>query len=198
VTGKYGLIVIGCSWGGLEALAKILAPLPATFNTPIVAAQHRSPRSEDGSMTKTLSNRISLPVQEVDDKDVVERGRVYLAPPDYHLLIEGNSFALSVDEKVQYSRPSIDVLFESAADSFHGAVIAVVLTGANQDGAAGMKMVKEKGGTTIVQDPASAERSEMPAAAIATGAADMVLSLSEISGALMELTGSRVLEERRS
>ena len=184
------LIVIGCSWGGLHALQEILGPLPGDFPVPVVAAQHRSPHSLAGSMAAALGNHTSLPVREVDDKDPIEPGWIYLAPADYHLLIDSHSFALSVDEKVQYSRPSIDVLFESAADSYGEGLVAVILTGANEDGAAGMARVKKRGGTTIVQDPATAERAQMPQAAIDGGAADMVLSLAEISTTLLGLAST--------
>jgi two-component system chemotaxis response regulator CheB len=186
----YDLIVVGCSWGGLNALRGILAPLPKTFRVPIVAAQHRSPRSLEGSMAGALEANISLPVREVDDKDPIEGGRVYIAPPDYHLLVEPGSFALSVDAKVQYSRPSIDVLFESAADAYSSALVGIILTGANRDGAEGLKRIKERGGFTIVQDPATAERPEMPQAAIDSGAVDSVLALEKIGPLLIELTGS--------
>ncbi|MEA2497631.1 MAG: two-component system, chemotaxis family, protein-glutamate methylesterase/glutaminase [Actinomycetota bacterium] len=182
------LIVVGCSWGGLEALRGILGPLPDTYEIPVVAAQHRSPQAVPGHMASALEARISLPVREVEDKDTIRPGHVYIAPPDYHLLIEPGSFALSVDEKVQYSRPSIDVLFESAADAYRERLVAVILTGANKDGAAGFARVKKRGGTTIAQDPSTAERSQMPQAAIDTGAADMVLSLEEISDVLLRLS----------
>jgi two-component system chemotaxis response regulator CheB len=180
-----GLIVIGCSWGGLSALQTILGPLEKDFPIPIVAAQHRSPQAPEGSLVSALQGRIAIPIREVDDKDSIDPGFVYIAPADYHLLVEVNSFALSVDEKVQYSRPSIDVLFESAADSYQEQLVAVILTGANEDGAAGFARVKERGGTTIVQDPSTAERRQMPQAAIDTGAADMILPLDEISSALV-------------
>jgi two-component system chemotaxis response regulator CheB len=179
------LIVIGCSWGGLSALHTILGPLDRDFPIPIVAAQHRSPQSPEGSLVSALQGRISIPIREVEDKDAIEPGFVYIAPADYHLLVEVNSFALSVDEKVQYSRPSIDVLFESAADSYQDRLVAVILTGANEDGASGFARVKERGGTTIVQDPTTAERRQMPQAAIDTGAADMILPLDEIAATIL-------------
>ena len=188
------LVVIGCSWGGLGALSCILGPLPKNYEVPIVAAQHRSPQSVPGQMIRTLEARISLPVQEVEDKETIEPGRVYLAPADYHLLIEPGSFALSVDEKVQYSRPSIDVLFETAADAYRDRLLAVLLTGANADGAAGFAQVKRRGGTTIAQDPSTAERPEMPQAAIDRGAVDLILSLEEIREALMSLPAGAASE----
>jgi len=124
------------------------------------------------------------------DKTPVEPGRVFLAPCDYHLLVDGASFSLSTDEPVNHSRPSIDVLFETAADSYGPGLVAVVLTGANEDGAAGLLKVKESGGRTIVQDPDEAERRTMPEAALATGAVDEVLTLASIADRLRSLMRS--------
>jgi two-component system, chemotaxis family, protein-glutamate methylesterase/glutaminase len=127
-----------------------------------------------------LHLRIKRPVQDVDDKMAIEPRNVYIAPPDYHLLVERGSFALSVDERVQYARPSIDVLFESASYAYGPAVIGIILTGANEDGAAGLALVKERGGVAVIQDPAGAARRTMPDAAIAATAADAILPLEEI------------------
>ena len=187
---SYELVVIGCSWGGLSALRTILGPLPSTFPLPIVVAQHRSANSTDGSMTAVLETYVSLPVSEAEDKDTLERGHIYIAPSDYHLLVERGSLALSTDEMVRFSRPSIDVLLESAADAYGGKLIAVILTGANEDGAIGVRRVRQMRGKTIVQDPTTAERKEMPQAAVDTGAVDMVLSLEEISDVLLSLAGA--------
>jgi two-component system chemotaxis response regulator CheB len=140
-----------------------------------------------------LSVRSGLDVREAGDKDTIERGRVYVAPPDYHLLVEGDGFALSVDEQVQYSRPSIDVLFDTAADVYGDRLIGVVLTGANEDGAYGLTRVKRRGGVTIVQDPETAEKRTMPDAAIATGAADRVAPLDRVAALLVELTTEQVV-----
>jgi two-component system chemotaxis response regulator CheB len=137
-----------------------------------------------------LSLRSGLEVTEVGDKDAVEPGGVYLAPPDYHLLVETTGFALSTEATVQHSRPSIDVLLDSAADTYGNGLIGVILTGANDDGAYGIKRVKRRGGLTIAQDPATAARPEMPAAAIATGAVDHVLPLEEIGPKLGELVAA--------
>src|SRR3954454_12224303 len=134
-----------------------------------------------------LSVRSGLAVADAEDKEPIEEGRVYLAPPDYHLLVEPDAFALSTEDLVQHSRPSIDVLFDSAADAYAEDLTAVVLTGANADGAYGLTRVKRRGGVTIVQDPSTAEKREMPDAAIATGAADHVLPLERIASKLMEL-----------
>lgn len=175
------LIVIGGSWGGMRAVATILAALPTDFRTPIVIAQHRAVDSTGESMTNFLASRSMLPVTEVEDKEIVEGGRVYLAPADYHLLVEPGSLALSTDERVQFSRPSVDVLFESAADSYATKAVGVLLTGSNEDGARGLMRLKRAGALTIVQEPSTAERPEMPQAAIKTGAATLVLPLDDIA-----------------
>ena len=136
-----------------------------------------------------LSVRSRREVCEAGDKEPIEPGRVYLAPPDYHLLVEPDGFALSIDVQVQHSRPSIDVLLESAADVYGDRMIGVILTGANADGAEGLRRVKRRGGVTIVQDPETAEKRTMPDAAIATGAADHVVPLEQVASKLMELAG---------
>ena len=186
----YELVVIGASWGGLSALERLLAGLPAGFQTPIAVAQHRSADSGTTSLARLLDVRTPLRVVDAEDKHPIESGHVYLAPPDYHLLVEDSGFALSVDEAVLYSRPSIDVLFESAADRYRNRLVAVVLTGANDDGAAGIAAVKSLGGFAIVQNPVEAERPEMPRAAMRAVDPDRVLSLAAIPGALVELCGS--------
>ena len=174
----YELIVIGASWGGLHAVGEILSALPRDLEAAVVVAQHR--RIDTAELAALLGGRAHLPVGDVDDKQPIERGHVYLAPPDYHLLIERGYFALSQDERVHYSRPSIDVLFESAADAYRERVIGVILTGSNEDGAAGLARVKARGGVAVVQDPETAERGEMPGAALARTEADAVLPLGEI------------------
>jgi two-component system chemotaxis response regulator CheB len=176
----YELIVIGASWGGLNAVGKILSSLPQDTDAAIVVAQHRRMDTGDGGLASILSHRSELEVRDADDKDPIVPGRVYLAPPDYHLLIQPGWFSLSTDEHVHFSRPSIDVLFESAADAYGEKVIGVILTGANEDGAAGLARIKERGGVAIVQDPETAERQEMPDAALAATPADAVLPLEEI------------------
>lgn len=176
---NYELIVIGASWGGLHAVGEVLAALPPDFDVPVVVAQHR--RDQGGGLASLLASRTRLRVEDAEDKQPIERERVYLAPPDYHLLVQRGWFSLSTDEHVHYARPSIDVLFHSAAEAYGELVIAVILTGANEDGAAGLARVKELGGVAVVQDPASAERREMPAAALAAvSTADAVLPLEEI------------------
>ena len=185
----YELIAIGASWGGLSATQQILSGLPADFPPAIVLAQHRAVDSRRDRLVSVLSARSPLPVREAGDKDGIQGGRVYVAPPDYHLLVEPHGFALSIDEPVGFSRPSIDVLMESAADAYGSRMIGVILTGASADGAAGLELVRRRGGLTIVQDPATAERSEMPQAAIAAGAAERVVPLIEIAPLLMDACG---------
>ena len=193
----YDLVVIGASWGGLDAIEQVLTGLPAGFRTPIAVAQHRSADGGAiGGLARLLGSHSELPVVDVEDKQPVEPGRVYLAPPDYHLLVEPDGFALSCDEAILYSRPSIDVLFESAADVYRDRVIAVVLTGANEDGAHGVAEVKRLGGYTIVQNPVEAERPEMPRAAMRAVTPDRVLSLTAIPRSLVELCGAQAGSQR--
>ena len=178
----YSLIVIGASWGGLAALERLLSDLPQDFRTPIVIAQHRAIDSGRGVLSAMIAHRSGrADVFEPGDKEPIEPGKVYMAPADYHLLVEPDHFALSTEGAVQYSRPSIDVLFDSASDSYRDRLAAVILTGANEDGAYGIQQVRRRGGLTIAQDPRSAERPEMPEAAIATGAVQHVLALDEIA-----------------
>lgn len=176
----YELCVVGASWGGLRAVGKLLDGLPGKLELAFVVAQHRGADSKPGALEELLQTRSAYPVVEAWDKDPIEPGRVYIAPPDYHLLVEPGSFALSIDERVNYARPSIDVLFESASDAYGDRLIGVVLTGANQDGAAGLARIKARGGVAIVQDPDEAEAPVMPTAAIAATKADAVLPLAEI------------------
>lgn len=177
------IVVIGTSAGGLRALEMLLGALPADFKVPIVAVQHRSRESE--AFAVVIQSMVKLPVTEAEDKEPIAAPGVYLAPPDYHLLLEPGALALSTDEPVSFSRPSIDVLFESAADAYGSHVIGVLLTGANQDGARGLAKIRAAGGIALVQDPRTAESPEMPSAAIATGAADEVLPLAELSTELV-------------
>src|SRR5689334_16526653 len=179
------LIVIGASWGGLQALEAILQDLPREFDTPIAIAQHRAVDSATGALQQMLAHHSGRTVCEPGDKDPIEAGQVYIAPPDYHLLVEPDGFALSTEGAVHYSRPSIDVLFDTAADVYAGRLAAVILTGANDDGAYGIMRVRRRGGLTIAQDPDTAERATMPRAAIETGAIQHVLKLDEIAPFLM-------------
>jgi two-component system chemotaxis response regulator CheB len=177
----YELVMMGASWGGLEAVSRVLGALPSDFPAPVVVVQHRSVDSRSGALETILGSGGGLAVREIDDKDAIEPGVAYVAPADYHLFVERGSFALTVDDRVQYSRPSIDVAFESASDAYGPRMIAVLLTGANEDGAAGMLAVRARGGITVVQDPASAAKPEMPQAALDAGAAVKVLPLDRIA-----------------
>ena len=175
----YDLVVAGASLGGFDALAVLLGGLAEDFHLPLAVVQHRSVDSDE--LLSILLRRVCrLPIREVEDKQPLLPGAVYIAPADYHLLVERDHFALSIDERVQFARPSIDVLFESAADVYRERLVAILLSGANEDGARGIAHVKARGGLTIVQDPASAESARMPAAAIAGAAVDHVLPLEGI------------------
>ncbi|MCU1483798.1 MAG: CheB methylesterase [Actinomycetia bacterium] len=180
------LAVVGASWGGMDALGRLVEALAVDNRLAIAVAQHRSPDA-DATLLRYLGTRSALPVVEADDKAPIEPGCIYLAPPDYHLFVEPGCFALSTEGAVRFSRPSIDLLFESAADAYGEGVVAVVLTGANDDGCRGVLAVKEAGGVTIAQDPATAERPEMPEGAIGSGAVDLVLSIEHIAHELNRL-----------
>jgi len=165
----------------------VLDCLPAEFALPVIVAQHLHP-THGSCLADLLCARCALPVRESEDKDTIEPGTVYVAPPNYHLLVENEeTLTLSVDGKVNYSRPSIDVLFESAADVWGRSVVGVLLTGANRDGADGLRHIRDQGGLTIAQTPASAEQPVMPQAAIDAGAVDRALSLDEIGRLLAEI-----------
>lgn len=181
------IVAIGASWGGLEAISALLSQLPPSFRTPVAVVQHRAASTPHGIMRQYLAGRCQLRVVEAEDKEPIEDGFVYLAPPDYHLLVDNGVLTLSLEPPVIFSRPSVDVLFESAADAYGPGVTAVVLTGANNDGSRGAVAVRDAGGTVLAQDPDEAERREMPAAAIATGAVHEVLPLSGLAARLTEL-----------
>jgi two-component system, chemotaxis family, protein-glutamate methylesterase/glutaminase len=183
----YEVIAVGASWGGLHAVGRLLETLPEELDVPIVIAQHRGPESHRTDLAGLLQTNSARPVRDVTDKDSIDRGVVYLAPPDYHLLVEPGHFALSTDARVNFARPSVDVLFDSAADAYGPAAIGIVLTGENEDGAAGLARIKQAGGVAIVQDPKTAERARMPEAALAATNADVVLPLEEIGAFLRGL-----------
>lgn len=180
------LVVVGASWGGMHALARLLARLSPGNRLALAVAQHRAAENDE-TLLRFLAQHSALPIAEVDDKQRIEPGCVYLAPPDYHLLVEGEHLALSTEGAVRFSRPSIDLLFESAADACGESVVAVVLTGANDDGCRGVLAIKEAGGVTIAQDPQEAERPEMPLGAIGSGGIDLVLPLDGIADELNRL-----------
>jgi two-component system, chemotaxis family, protein-glutamate methylesterase/glutaminase len=180
-------VVIGASAGALEALSTILPFLPVNYSLPVVIVVHVPP-DRKSVLVDLFQAKCSVNVREAEDKGPISGGTVYFAAPDYHLLVETDkSLSLSDDEPVLYSRPSIDVLFESAADAYGPRLIAVVLTGANQDGAKGLKAVAEAGGMAIIQSPEGAYASAMPEAAIAECPGAQVLSLKEIAAYLRNL-----------
>jgi two-component system chemotaxis response regulator CheB len=182
----FEMVAVGTSLGGFEALKEVLGNLPQDFPAPIAIVQHRS--SEDSeTLLRLLAAHTRLPIFEVEDKDDIVSGCVYLSPANYHLIVERGRFALSADGPVMYARPSIDVLFESVADAFGPRAIGVLLTGMSRDGTAGLLRIKERGGVVVVQDPASADGPTMPRSAIASVAVDRVLPLQEIAPFLVEL-----------
>lgn len=187
------LVAIGASWGGLDVLRTILQRLPAELDAAIAIAQHRAPESHRTAFRDLLGAVTPLQVCEADDKDELRAGTVYIAAPDYHLLIEEGMLALSTEGPVLYARPSVDVLLETAAESYREGCIGVVLTGANEDGSIGLARVVELGGTAIVQDPATAVRTEMPNAAIAAVPSARVAAPEGIADAIVELCGVRAV-----
>ena len=184
------LIVIGCSLGGMNALQVILSNLTRDFCIPIVVAQHRHRKSGE-QLPAYFRRQTDLKVVDAEDKEWIQPGHVYLAPADYHLLIERNGshgeLSLSVDDAVRHSRPSIDVLFESAAEAYGNRLAGVVLTGANDDGARGAARIKALGGIVIAQDPLTAEAPAMPRATIEAVQVDRILRLEEIAPFLIEV-----------
>lgn len=183
----YSIVVIGTSWGGLAALAKLLGGLPRNFNLPVAVVQHRSKDSER-LLPELLQDATELTICEMDDKDVLTPGMVHLAPANYHALIDDGSISLTVEDPVRFSRPSIDVLFTSAADTYRSGTIGVVLTGANEDGSRGLQHIVKRGGRALVQDPKTAEIPIMPAAAIKAVPSAEVLALSAIAPRLIALS----------
>jgi two-component system chemotaxis response regulator CheB len=181
------IIVIGASWGGLAALSKLVADLPEGFPVPVVVVQHRS-RNAENLLAGLLQDVTRLRVVDVEDKEPLVGGSVFLAPANYHLLVEQDHLSLTTDPLVRFSRPSIDVTFISAADALRAGVIGVVLTGANEDGSQGLKTIVKSGGRALVQDPKTAESPSMPTAAIRAVPDAEVLPLEKIAARLVELT----------
>jgi len=188
-------VVIGASAGGIDALAEILPRLPKTYPLPIIIVLH-VPSDQPSYLSELFKSKTALRVKEADEKEVIQPGTIYFAPPGYHLLVERDlTFSLSQEDPVQYSRPSIDVLFESAAEAFGCHLIGVLLTGANQDGALGLKRIQESGGLAMIQDPATAQVRVMPEAgcALLSGSDVQILSLDEIVRLLLKFkTGANV------
>jgi two-component system chemotaxis response regulator CheB len=180
-----GLVVVGGSLGGFQAVKQVLHDLPADFPSPLVLVLHRSSNTGDG-LSSLLQQHSRLAVAEAEDKEPLGAGRVYLAPAGYHLLIEPGSLALSTEAPVNFARPSIDVLFESAAEAYGPGLTGLILTGSSRDGAAGLASIKQHGGLALVQDPAASESAILPRAALAATAVDRVLSLDQIGPFLVE------------
>ncbi len=176
----FRFIAIGASMGGVDAMRLLLLALPRAFPVTVTLVLHRS-KSSDEVLVRFLQKNCLLPIEEVQDKILIKPGHVYLAPADYHLLVEGDHFALSSEAAVSYARPSIDVLFESVAEAYGKEAVGVILTGANRDGAQGLAAIKRRGGLAIVQTPDTAECADMPNAALAAGKVDEILPLDEIA-----------------
>jgi two-component system chemotaxis response regulator CheB len=180
-------VVIGASAGGVEALDEILPALPSGFRPSVFIVLHL-PRERPSLLPEIFRKRCVLPVREAEDKEPIEAATVYFAPPDYHLLIEKDlQLALSADEPIHYSRPSVDVLFETAAEAYGDRLLGIILSGANEDGADGLQAIHQAGGVTVVQKPESAKVPAMVVSALQRGPADFVLSLPEIASLLRGL-----------
>ena len=193
---SFDVIAIASSAGGLKAVSHVLHALPAAFPPSIVVVQHLDPRHRS-LMADILSRRTVLPVKEAEEAEKLRPGNVYIAPPNKHLLVNPDAtLSLSQSELVHFVRPSADLLFESVAGSFKERAIAVVLSGTGSDGSMGVQAIKKMGGTVLAQDEGSAEFFGMPHAAIQTGCVDFVLSLAEISGALVTLVQTGDVDER--
>lgn len=188
--GRFAAIVIGVSSGGVEALKLVLGVLPEEFPLPLLVVAHISAEADNG-LALLMDDICSIRVKEADEQDHLKGGTVYIAPPNYHLQVESDrTLSLSVDAPVKFARPSVDVLFDSAAAVFGPALIGVVMTGAGSDGSNGLKRIKELGGVAVVQDPESAEADQMPRNAIASASPDHVVPLEEIPALLLRLARS--------
>ena len=197
---RFKAVVIGVSSGGIKALSKLFSLIAKSFDLPIIVVQHLH-ASADVNLAEILNGKALLTVKEADEKEQISPGIIYIAPANYHLLIEADeTFSLSIDKPVSYSRPSIDVLFESAAHVWSHRLIGIILTGANMDGAEGIRFIKDHGGLTIAQDPTTAEVPMMPQEAINTGKVDKILTLDGISNFLnsLESTQGEVLTNEPS
>ena len=189
-TVSYSAVVIGTSAGGLAALQILFKQVDKKFALPIIVVQHLYPESDD-FLAQNLNLICKLPVKEAAEKEMIRPGEVFISPANYHLLIEDDhTFSLNIDPKVNYCRPSIDVLFESAAQVYTNQLIGVLLTGANNDGAKGLKRIKEMGGITIAQDPQTAEIPAMPLSAIKLFPVDFILPLQQIYAKIKILSES--------
>jgi two-component system chemotaxis response regulator CheB len=186
----FSIVAVGCSWGGLDACASLLDGLPDDLPAAVVIVQHRMHRPSE--LASLLGMHTGWEVCEADDKEGLSARRVFLAPPGYHLLVDRDRFALSTEAPLHHSRPSIDVLFESLAEAYGSRVIGVVLTGANDDGAAGLEAITAAGGAAVVQDPATAARGAMPAAAADRVPEAIVVPLDEVAATVTRLVTGRI------
>ena len=186
---EINVVVVGASWGGLAALSTLFKALPDHFSVPIVVVQHRS-RHADNLLATLLQDIAALRVVDVEDKEPLVPNSVYVAPANYHLLIEQDHLSLTTDPLVRFSRPSIDVTFISAADAYRNGTVGVVLTGANDDGSRGLRHIVDLGGKAIVQNPATSESSTMPAASIRAVPEAEVLDLDKIAPRLVEIVST--------
>jgi two-component system chemotaxis response regulator CheB len=184
---RYSVVGIGTSWGGLAALTKLLGGLPGEFSLPVVVVQHRG-KDSDRLLSELLQDTTDMKVCEAEDKEPLTPGTVHIAPANYHVLIDSGYLSLTVEEPVRFSRPSIDVMLSSAADTYGSRAIGVVLTGANEDGSRGLSHVVKRGGRALVQDPRTAEIPIMPVAAIKAVPSAEVLPLDRLAPRLMELS----------
>jgi two-component system, chemotaxis family, protein-glutamate methylesterase/glutaminase len=183
-------IVMGASAGAVEALSAILPTLPIDYPLPLLVVVHVPPEKNSG-LAELFRAKCRLEVREADDKEPIQGGTIYFAPPDYHLLVERDKrLSLSSEEPVSYSRPSIDVLFESAAEAYGPGLVGIILTGANRDGARGLRAVRDAGGTAVVQDPDLAQAREMPRAALEDCPLARAMSLEEIAAFLQQVVRS--------
>ena len=186
----YSVVGIGTSWGGLAAMSRLLGGLPGDFSLPVVVVQHRS-KDSDRLLSELLQDATDLKVSEVEDKEPLMPGTVHIAPANYHVLIDAGYLSLTLEEPVRFSRPSIDVMLSSAADTYGSGAIGVVLTGANEDGARGLSDIVKRGGRALVQDPRTAEIPIMPDAALKAVPSAEVLTLEALAPRLIELSRER-------
>jgi two-component system chemotaxis response regulator CheB len=183
----YSVVGIGTSWGGLAALTKLLGGLPGDFSLPVVVVQHRG-KDSDRLLSELLQDATEMRVCEVEDKEPLEPGTVHIAPANYHVLVDAGYLSLTVEDPVRFSRPSIDVMFSSAADTYGSGAIGVVLTGANEDGSRGLSHIVKRGGRALVQDPRTAEIPIMPVAAAKAVPSAEVLPLDKLAPRLIALS----------
>lgn len=183
---SFAIGVIGASWGGLAALSELVKSLPRDFTLPLAIVQHRSKQADD-LLAQLLQDVTPLHVVDVEDKEPIQPGTVYIAPANYHMLVDHGHFTLTTDPLVRFSRPSIDVTFVSAGDAYPGATLGVILTGANDDGSRGLRHIVNRGGKAIVQDPETAESRAMPKAALEAVPEAEVIGLKQIGPRLVAL-----------